>query len=416
MKILLTTEWYAPVINGVVVSIENLVKGLEELGHEVRILTASPSRRSFMKGKVTYIGSVNASRVYPGARMAVTPLRVSGYIRSLLRWKPDIIHTQSEFTTFYMAHYIATVLDIPIVHTYHTVYEDYTHYFIPNKRLGRSFVSQFSRRVLDRTACIVVPTEKVKGMLRGYGLKTDIQVIPTGLDLDGGRAFAGEQEKRSLRGSLGIPEENKVLVAIGRLAKEKNLEEILLFLSKLHRTDLTLLVVGDGPRRESLQHYARELGIAGQVVFAGMVKHSDISAYYQIGDVFVSASRSETQGLATLEALASGVPSLCRKDPSLDNVIRDGVNGWQYESFEDFRDQLNGLLQKEGPFQLVAAGEGAAESRGGSYLEFAKKVEAVYVKYYDSGVSAKGKGMPRASYLPAQSFWNGNRSSISRLE
>lgn len=416
MKVLITTEWYAPVINGVVVSVENLAKGLTELGHEVRILTVSPNRRSFTKGKVTYISSVNAARVYPGARVAVTPLRVSRHIRALVRWAPDIIHSQAEFSTFYMARYIAAAVGIPIVHTYHTVYEDYTHYFIPSKRLGRSVVSRLSKRVLNSTACIIVPTEKVKVMLRGYGLTTDIEVIPTGLDFGGGSPPAAGEEKLALRRSLNLPDEHKVLVAIGRLAKEKNLEEIMLFLKKLGQPDLALLIVGDGPRRESLQHYARELGISMQVVFAGMVEHSEIASFYQIGDVFVSASRSETQGLATLEALASGVPSLCRRDPSLDNVIQDGVNGWQYGSFEEFRDRLEGLLRKEGPFRLVADAKGSPGNRSSSYLDFAGRVEAVYNKGRDSFTSARGKGTPRASYFETQSLRKGNRSSLSRFE
>ena len=382
MKVLITTEWYDPVINGVVVSVENLVKGLNELGHEVRILTVSPNRRSETKGNVTYISSVNAARVYPGARVAFTSLRVSKHIRALIRWKPDIIHSQSEFSTFYMANYIAAVLDIPIVHTYHTVYEDYTHYFIPNKKLGRAMVSKFSKRILDRTACVVVPTDKVKAMLRSYGLSTEIEVIPTGLDVGVAPTGNGDNDKKALRDSLKIPEKNKILVAVGRLAKEKNLEEIMLFMTKLSRKDLTLLVVGDGPRRESLRTYAGALGLPGQVVFAGMVKHSEVAAYYRIGDAFVSASRSETQGLSTLEALVNGLPALCRKDPSLDYVIQDGVNGWQYETFEEFRDQLEGLLEKTGPFQLKADATGSGPNKSHTYLDFAKSVEAIYFKFY----------------------------------
>lgn len=378
MKILITTEWYEPVINGVVVSVDNLRKGLEELGHEVRILTVSANRRSIKKGQVTYISSINAARIYPGARVAVTALMANKHIHTLIRWKPDIIHSQSEFSTFYMARYIAAHLNIPIVHTYHTVYEDYTHYFIPNKRLGRSVVSRFSRQVLDKTACVIVPTEKVKGMLQGYGVTADITVIPTGLDLESTPAFIDENEKLKLRRRFMIPDENKILVAVGRLAKEKNLEEIMRFMSKLGREDLTLLVVGGGPRLAMLQECARDLKISKHVVFTGMIKHNEISSYYQVGDIFVSASKSETQGLTTLEALANGIPSLCRKDPSLDNVIQNGINGWQYESFDEFKEQLYGLLQKEGPYKIAGDFAFGGAYHDSSYLTFAKKVETVY--------------------------------------
>ncbi len=379
MKILITTEWYDPAVNGVVVSVDNLKKGLEELGHEVRVLTVSSSWRSLNKEQVTYIGSVNAGRIYPGARVAIPAPRISRHIHALIRWGPDIIHSQSEFSTFYMARSIAAYGHVPIVHTYHTVYEDYTHYFIPSKRLGRTVVSRLSRQILARTACVIVPTEKVRAMLLGYGVTADIEVIPTGLDPGSAPGALSEDDKLAFRQRWGIPDQSKVLVAVGRLAKEKSLEEILLFLSKLARQDVTLLIVGDGPNRVSLQEYAGRLGLGKQVVFTGMVKHSEIAAFYQIGDVFVNASRSETQGLSTLEALANGVPLLCRKDPSWDLVIREGANGWQYEALEDFNEKLEGLLQKTGPFRL-APDMADKDLRDHSYKEFARRVEAVYVQ------------------------------------
>ncbi len=380
MKILITTEWYDPAVNGVVVSVDNLKKGLEELGHEVRVLTVSSSWRSVNKENVTYIGSVNAGRIYPGARVAIPTPRISRHIDSLIRWRPDIIHSQSEFSTFYMARSIAADGRVPIVHTYHTVYEDYTHYFIPSKRLGRTVVSRLSRQILARTACVIVPTEKVRTMLLGYGVTADIEVIPTGLDPGSAPGALSGEDKLAFRQRWGIPDQNKVLVAVGRLAKEKSLEEILLYLSRLSRPDMTLLVVGDGPNKEALQTYAGHLGIADQVIFTGMVKHSEVAAFYQVGDVFVNASRSETQGLSTLEALANGVPLLCRKDSSWDAVIREGVNGWQYETLEDFEEKLDGLLQREGPFRLMP-NDADKDLTDHSYKEFARKVEAVYLKY-----------------------------------
>lgn len=379
MRILITTELYDPMINGVVVSVNNLRKGLEELGHDVRILTVSSNRQSIIKNGVTYISSVNVARLYPGARIAFADLRTNKHIQALVQWKPDIIHSQSEFVTFYMARYIAAHLHIPIVHTYHTVYEDYTHYFIPNKRLGKSVVSRLSRQILSRVSCVIVPTEKVKMLLKNYGVTADIQVVPTGLDLGSSSRLLDADEKAKLRRSLMIPDDNKILVAVGRLAKEKNLEEILFFLSRLHQPDVTLLVVGGGPRLEVLQEYARELGISRQVVFTGMVQHDEISSYYQAADVFVSASKSETQGLSTLEALANGIPALCRKDSSLDHVIQNGTNGWQYESFGEFEEQLNTLLHRKGAHKVAEDFADGSSSSNYSYLIFAKRVELIYL-------------------------------------
>lgn len=392
MKILITTEWYAPSINGVVISVDNLKKGLQSLGHEVRILTVSENTHSIWKDDVTYISSLNASKVYPGARVALTVLRTNRHIRELIRWAPDIIHSQSEFSTFYMARYIAAQNNVPMVHTYHTVYEDYTHYFTRNKRFGKSLASKFSKQVLKKITCVIVPTEKIKILLLKYGVTAQIEVVPTGIDIENIPALADDSTKEILQKILLIPENNKVLVAIGRLAKEKNLEEILFFISKMNRTDLTLLIVGDGPRFASLVEYARTLGISGNIIFAGMIPHNDIPAYYQVGDVFLSASNSETQGLTTAEALAYGTPVLCRKDLSLDHVIKDGVNGWQYESFEEFKDKLEGILSKEGIYKIIPNQTDAAEAYQNPLVKFTNAIESIYI---DTLISFNKKHKPK---------------------
>ena len=127
MKILITNEWYTPTINGVVISIVTLEKELKKLGHDVRILTLSNGIKSYKRDHVIYIRSIGAEKIYPGARIAFS--KDNQYIEEIIEWKPDIIHTQCEFSTFRIAKHIAKKCAIPIVHTYHTVYEDYTHYF-----------------------------------------------------------------------------------------------------------------------------------------------------------------------------------------------------------------------------------------------------------------------------------------------
>ena len=135
MKVLITTDWYKPAINGVVTSVCNLREELQQRGHEVKILTLSRTARSYEEEGVIYMGSVNAGYIYPGARLRVSPGRE--LYRGIIEWNPDIVHSQCEFSTFFMAKKIAEECKIPLVHTYHTVYEDYTHYFSPYKKWGR---------------------------------------------------------------------------------------------------------------------------------------------------------------------------------------------------------------------------------------------------------------------------------------
>ena len=327
MKILITTDWYAPIINGVVTSVLLLQRELEALGHEVRVVTLSTTIHSYQDGPIYYMGSVSASKIYPGARLRLN--RTRSMMRELAAWRPDIIHSQCEFSSFRIAHALSTRLNIPIVHTYHTVYEDYTHYFSPSVRVGKMVVSAFSRWICDRTACIVAPTRKVETLLRDYGVRCRIEVIPTGVDL---RVYRQEPEPgrlEALRQRWQFPSDHTILLYLGRMAKEKNLEQLVDQIAAAGRSDITLLLVGDGPARESALEHAREKGVP--VIYTGMVRHDEAPDYYRLGDLFVTASTSETQGLTYFEALAAGLPVLCRKDPCVDGVVENGVNGWQYE-------------------------------------------------------------------------------------
>ncbi len=339
MKVLITSDWYAPVINGVVTSVLLLQRELERLGHEVRVVTLSATLHSYKEGNVYYMGSVSANKIYPGARLRVN--RTRSLVHELVAWGPDVIHSQCEFSTFRVAYALSSHLGVPIVHTYHTVYEDYTHYFSPSVRVGKAVVSVFSRWICGRAACIVAPSRKVERLLRDYGVQCRIEVIPTGVDLSVYRREPDRERMEALRRRWAVPEGHTVLLYLGRMAKEKNLEQLIDQIAAAGRRDVTLLLVGDGPDREEVLDYARGRNL--DVVFTGMVPHGEVADYYRLGDVFVTASTSETQGLTYFEALAAGLPVLCRRDPCVEDVVTDGVNGWQYENGEAFGEHLSAL-------------------------------------------------------------------------
>ncbi len=376
MKILITSDWYSPAVNGVVTSVKNLRRELERRGHKVRVLTLSQTTRSWEKDGVTYLGSVAAGLVYPGARLRTA--LAGKWVRELVAWRPDVVHSQCEFSTFFLARRIAEELDVPLVHTYHTVYEDYTHYFSPSVRFGKKAVAVFSRWVAGQTDCLIAPTGKVRLLLKNYGVDKPVFVVPSGIDL---RRFGGEPDPwrmAVLRASLNIPQDRLVLVSVGRLAGEKNIDELLRIRAAMGNSAVTLLLVGDGPDRARLEGLAASLGLAApDVVFAGQVAPEQVADWYQLGDLFVSASTSETQGLTYVEALAAGVPALCRLDPCLVNVIRDGENGWQYRDEADFQRKLDCFLAQ--PHRRKQLSQNARQTAEGFSAErFAESVEAVY--------------------------------------
>ena len=377
MKILITTDWYSPAVNGVVTSVLNLRRELELRGHEVRVLTLSQDLHSSVQDGVTRIGSVAAGLVYPGVRLRTA--LAGRWVRELVEWGPDVVHSQCEFSTFFLARRIAEELNVPLIHTYHTVYEDYTHYFSPSVRLGRRAVAALSRWVAARTDCMIAPTGPVRTLLQGYGVRTPVFVVPSGIDLRRFRRPPVPGCRASLLAALDIPRENLVLVSVGRLAAEKNLDELLRFRAAMGDQAVTLLLVGDGPYRAQLEREAADLGLrAPQVVFAGMVPPQQVAEWYQLGDLFVSASSSETQGLTYVEALAAGVPALCRADPCLSGVIRDGENGWQFRDFSDFMSKLE-TFRAHPELRRALSEQAAASARDYSAEEFARRVEGIYL-------------------------------------
>ncbi len=346
MKILITTDWSDTVVNGVVMSIRSLTEGLRAMGNEVKILTLSNGRHSYSRGDVIYIGSVSVGMIYPNARLKSAP---SGkYVRDLIEWHPDVIHSQCEFSTFYLAKKISKACGCPLVHTYHTVYEDFTHYFSPSVRLGRYMAAIVSRIILSDTQEVIAPTGKIEKMLQGYGVKTPISVIPTGLQLENFREIPDPPHRAALREKFGIAPSDSVLIYLGRIAKEKSINELVDLLSEWNRNPenlhLKLVLVGDGPYRQRVENMIEKMKINSDIIFTGMVSPQETVDYYTLGDIFVSASRSETQGLTYIEAMACAMPLLCRKDPCLDDVIKEGVNGLTYNTKEEFFQKLDMLL------------------------------------------------------------------------
>lgn len=328
MKILLTTDTWTPTVNGVVTSTVNLRAELTARGHDVRVLTLAGGCHTQQADGVTFLGSLDAGLIYPGARLRAPAL--DNALQELIAWQPDVVHSQCEFSTFAPARRIARACGAPLIHTYHTVYEDYTHYFSPSRRMGRRLAALFTRAVCASADAVIAPTPKIQRLLRSYGVQCPVRVIPTGLDL---RRFTAAPDP-ALRTSLGLPDRGPVLLYLGRLAKEKNIAELIAAIPDI--PGAALLIVGDGPERPALEAQAEALGLAGRVIFAGMVPPAQVPRYYALADAFVSASTSEAQGLTYIEALAAGLPLLCRADPCVEALIRPGEGGWVYHSAREF--------------------------------------------------------------------------------
>ncbi|MBE7057318.1 MAG: glycosyltransferase family 4 protein [Ruminococcaceae bacterium] len=378
MKILITTDWYEPVINGVVTSVLNLVKELTAKGHDVRILTLSYGAHSYYSQGVYYIASISIGGIYPDARATLYAGRKM--VDSIIRWHPDIIHSQCEFSSFQYAKQISRKLNIPIVHTYHTLYESYTHYFSPSKKMGKHIVSGLSRNLLSRVQSIIAPSEKIKRVLYSYRILRRIYVVPSGIDLNKFNVTLLPSERRALLGELSIPEGNKILITVGRLAKEKNVEQLIQYFHKMNRSDTDFIIVGGGPYQKVLMEYAEKIGANKNIHFTGMVMPQFVAKYYQLGDIFLCGSTSEAQGLTYMEAMASGLPCVCHKDTCLNGIVIDGKNGYQYDTYENFEKYINSILDNPELKESMSKNAKEITENQFSTKAFAEKIEKIYEK------------------------------------
>jgi len=376
MKVLITTDVYDSMINGVVVSIANLMIGLKGEGHEVKVLTLSKDIRSHKQNNIHYVNSFPL-KIYPNVRATFSFKH--HFIKELEAWKPDIIHSQCEFFSFMFAKKLADHLNIPIVHTYHTLYEYYTHYFIPSKRIGKRLVSKGTRLICKHVDCVIAPTKKTASILRSYDIHVPIITIPTGISLRDLQKEVTPSEINSLKNFYNIPAESTVLLTIGRIGKEKNIEELIDYMARLKKLQMpfTFVIVGDGPNRTALENKVSQLNLQSSVRFTGKIPPKDIYLYYRLGDIFVSASSSETQGLTYIEALACGLPLVCKKDSCLDEVLFINYNGIQYDTSDTFIEAVLNIQENEILRKAMSNGAKII-AKNYSNIAFGKKVAKLY--------------------------------------
>ncbi len=377
MKILITTDLYTVKTNGVVTSVINLTEELRKKGHDVRILTLSDDSSSYIQENVYYIGSFSLNKVYPGVRGAFS--HKNRILNELIQWCPDIIHSQCEFFSFMYAKLISGQCDAPIVHTYHTLYERYVGYLGIPAAANKKIVKLLSKKRLKEVRTIIAPSQKLFSILKGYGMDQEIRIIPSGIDIDKHLETFSAEKKSELRRAMGISEHAFVLISIGRLGKEKNIDELLIGISMVidENPDTILLIVGDGPDRKDLERWVSHLSLEKNVIFTGAVDPKDVHAYYQISDVFVSASTSETQGLVYIEAAANGLPLICHRDACLRGVIDENENGFCYETMEGFEKAFEQCVKGD-EFREKASEISRRNALKYSKQQFANRVEDVY--------------------------------------
>ncbi len=382
MRIGIFTDTYVPFINGVTTSVLMLKKALEKKGHTVYIVTVNNEDMHYRyeeDGKIIRIPGVLVG-IYDYRLTGIYPIKV---INKIKKWNLDVIHSQTEFGVGTFARIIAKQFNIPLVHTYHTMYEDYIHYITKGyfKKSSRKLVEYFTLFYCDKTITeLVVPTKKTYELFKEkYKVDRNIYIVPTGIEVE---RFYKENNKVDVskkRKEIGLKDDDFVILFVGRIGTEKNLDLLLTSMKSLMEVSkkIKLLVVGDGPDADMYKEYVKKNNIGSNVIFTGKVPWDQVVSYYIISDIFATASTTETQGLTVIEAMAASLPVVCINDESFNTTVIDGLNGMIFNNRREYKKAVTTLFKDRKLLQRLSD-QARIESEMHSSKYFAEKLLDVY--------------------------------------
>ncbi|NDD67341.1 glycosyltransferase family 4 protein [bacterium] len=372
MKIAVFTDTYLPQINGVAISTRTFKQEYEALGHQVVVIGPKVDRSSRSTATVWRFKSMPFP-FQPEYRM-ISPL--SRKLRLFKRLKFDVIHIQTPFFMGHLGQYLGWKHKIPVVHTYHTLWSEYLHYFplVPKRLRHTVDLLVLSRTFCNRCQHVLVPSEAIQSHLQSYGVQTPMTVLPTGVSLE---RIEQHGDPAVFRHHWGIAPDDPVAIFVGRLGMEKN---VMFLLAAFHSLTqrmpaLKLVVVGDGPERQDMIRWVHEYGVADRVVFTGYLSHHDVFTAYAASDVILFPSKTETQGLSLIEGLSLGKPAVCINEMGVRLMTQGGF--LTSDSLDDYVEAAYRLFQDRALYTQKSA-EAQALARSYSSKEMARKALAVY--------------------------------------
>lgn len=324
MKIGIFTDSYKPYTSGVVTSISNFKEELTRLGHEIHIFAPSYPNfdeveanvyRYFSLPSPTNPDYTLAIPIYPGMNTMVKNLQL------------DVIHVHSPFTMGRVGLRYARKHHIPLLFTYHTRYDQYVHYVPLAQDLAREVTIKYSSNFCNHCNHIIAPSYEIESIIRAFKVETPISVIPSGVPID--KYKAGDAGW--LREHYAIPENNRILLFVGRLTREKNIPFLIQAFKevKASQPDTTLVIIAQGPLEQELKDLVTDLGLSlnDDVIFTGVLPFDSLVNAYYSADLFVFSSLTETQGLVLIEAMAAGLPVVAVRASGVREMVDDGIDG-----------------------------------------------------------------------------------------
>ena len=344
MKILFISDVYFPRVNGVSTSIETFRRNLHLLGHTVHLVAPDYGTPAADETGILRV---------PARRVPFDPedrfMSYGWVMKQFDRFRSeqyDLIHVQTPFVAHYLGVKLSYLLDIPCIETYHTFFEEYLYHYIPflPKWFTRSLAKRFSRHQGNSLDGMVIPSRPMQRVLQDYGIQTTMEVIATGIEPE---SFV-PGDRVAFREKFGISQDRPVLLFVGRVAHEKNISFLIKVVDQVRRQveDVLFVIAGEGPARASLEQEVRKCAIGENVRFIGYLdRHTELNHCYCAADIFIFSSRTETQGLVLLEAMAQGVPVVSTAELGTRDVLQDGAGVWiAQEELSDFSSNVVKML------------------------------------------------------------------------
>ena len=352
MRIGLFADTYPPQINGVSTSVQMLKGALEKEGHIVYVITSN-NESAFRykydeKERVLRVPGIKTG-IYDYRLSRIYPVHLRKFIKS---WNLDIIHSHHEFSIGIMARLLAKELNIPLVHTLHTMYEDNIEIMTKGHfdKTSKKILEEITNLFCDRTCNeLIVPTIKVYSLLKDkYGFTRNIHIIPSGIEVE--RFYRENLDIKvidQIKKDVGIKRSDRVLIYLGRIGPEKSIDFLVKAMPKIIKKnkDIKLLIVGPGPEEDNLKKLAKKLDIEKHVIFTGGVHWDDVPYYYACGEILVNASTYETQGLTMVEGMATSLAPVCINDPALTSCVSDKIDGLVFNNEEEYIDEVLTLIK-----------------------------------------------------------------------
>lgn len=390
MKIGIFTDAYEPHISGVTTSIKMLKTALEKMHHEVYIVTANLDNNKFIydkKNKIIYLSGIKTG-IY---ETKLTGIYSKKAMKIIKEWNLDVIHSQTEFGVGYFSRIVAKKLSLPIVHTYHTLYEDYVHYVTHGhfdnfaKKLAIKITKYYCEKRCDE---LIVPTDKIKDLfINKYNIIKQVNVIPTGIDIDKFKITPSMKKNiQTIKNKYKIKDTDFIIGSVGRIAPEKSFDKLLYNIKDMIKvnTNIKVLLVGGGPDLDNLKKLTKKLNLENYVIFTDKIDYDLVPTYFNIFNVVVSFSKTETQGLTIIEGLAASKPTLCIEDDSFRAMIEPNYNGYLFKNDTEFKDYIFKLMNDQKLYKDMST-----NARNSTY-KYSKEVFAADIlKVYHKAIENK---------------------------